>query len=453
MLVKVLNNRKFFVLPELKTVVLILLFFTHFLSVSGQESSKPVEDSPCKAARLASGQGNFESAARLIKQCLESGSKTDVLAHVEDLLLGAEIEFYLENDRQAADYAALAENQYTSLGDESRKALWLFSVKLKKVQAALKAEKGEYQPAINLYKEGLVILASKNALVERDGGEPRRLKADLLSGVSLIQLKTGLYSEAIENLESALSELGDSLWDNFSRAAILNEFGHLLNEQRSHRQAIGYLEKSAEIWQREKDWFNFAMTQQNLAVAYRGIGDYKQAQIFFERVRDLVVKNKYAELETMSLQGLASLYQARGEHKQAIEFLQKALGQTSAASVRRAEILWRLSLSQNQISQKAEALTNATKCYEWATAQKIENLRYLCATNQGETFLQNSPATAEKWFQTAIEITEDLSRRVAGRESEKVYFMQDKSAAYHGLIKLFVEANNALGRRITYASG
>jgi len=312
---------------------------------------------------------------------------------------------------------------------------------LKKVQAALKVENGEYQPALRLYKEGLTIIDSGNDIVQKDGGEPDRLKADLLSGVSFIQLKTGLYAEAITNLESALAQLSDSQNDNYSRAAILNDFGHSLNEQRSHQKAIAYLEKSAEIWQREKDWFNFAMTQQNLAVAFRGIGYYSQAQTYFERVRDLALKNKFGELETMSLQGLASLYQIRGEHKQVVEILQKALVQTSAASVRRAEILWRLSTSQIQTGENVTARANANECYEWATAQKIENLRYLCATNLGETYINDEPATAEKWLNTAIEITENLSRRVAGKEAEKVYFMQDKAVAYHALIKIFVQAN------------
>jgi CHAT domain-containing protein len=121
--------------------------------------------------------------------------------------------------------------------------------------------------------------------------------------------------------------------------------------------------------------------------------------------------------------------------------LQKALSKSSADSTRRAEILWRLSTSQIRAGESAAARGSATECYEWATAQKIENLRYLCATNLGDTFLQDSPATAEKWFQTAVEITENLSRRVAGREPEKVYFMQDKSAAYHALIRLFVQDN------------
>ena len=438
---KLHNESRFFALSKRKAVGLLLLFLINLVSVSAQESNKSLDGSPCEATRIASGQDNFEAAAHLIKLCLESGSKTDAASYAENLLLGAEIEFYLENDQQAANYALLAENQYVSLNPESQKALWLFSIKLKKIQASLKIESGEYESALKLYKEGLTIHASKNALVEKDGGEPRRLKADLLSGVSFVELKTGLFSQAITHLESALAVLDDSSEDDFSRAAILNDFGHLLNEQRSHRQAVAYLEKSAEIWQRKKDWFNFAMTQQNLAVAYRGIGEYRQARNYFERVRDLAVKNNFADLETMSLQGLASLYQIRGEHKQVVELLQKALGQTSAASVRRAEILWRLSSSQNQISQKAEARAAATECYEYATAQKIENLRYLCATNLGETFLQDSPATAEKWLNTAVEITENLSRRVAGREPEKVYFMQDKSAAYHGLIKLFVKAN------------
>ena len=194
------------------------------------------------------------------------------------------------------------------------------------------------------YKEGLMILARSKERLQIDGGEARRLKADLLSGIAFVELKTGLYSEAITNLEAALAELDDSTLDNYSRVFILNDFGHLLNEQRSHRQAVNYLEKAAQIWQQQKDWRNFAMAQQNLAVAFRGTGDFKQAQFYFESVRALAVKNNFSDLETMSLQGLASLHQYRGENRQAVEILQKVLVQTSA-SVRRAEILWRLSTS------------------------------------------------------------------------------------------------------------
>ncbi len=411
------------------------------LTVTAQQSIKNgVEDSPCNATRLAFGRGNYEEASQSVKPCLESDSENNTTQRAENLLLGAEIEFNLGNDKQASTYAAQAENHYASLEAGKRQGLWLFSVQLKKIRAALEAEASNYESALKIYKEGLKTLSAPSVSVQSDGGEPHRLKADLLSGIASIELKTGFYSDAITNLESALAELGDSQTDDYTRGGILNDFGYLLNEQRSHRQAIGYLEKSAEIWQREKDWFNFAMTQQNLAVAFRGIGDYKQAQIYFERVRDLAVKNNFIELEMMSWQGLASLYQARGEYKQAVEVLQKALGQTPA-SVRRAEILWRLSSNQNLMGESASARANATECYEWATVQKIENLRYLCATNLGESFLKDSPISAEKWLNTAVEVTENLSRRVAGREPEKVYFMQDKSAAYHGLIKLFVEAN------------
>lgn len=169
------------------------------------------------------------------------------------------------------------------------------------------------------------------------------------------------------------------------------------------------------------------------------MGIYTNFVLYLERVRDLAIKNSFGELETMSLQGLASLEQVRGEHRKAVELLQMSLSRTTA-SARRAEILWRLSANQNLTGESFPARANATECYEYATSQKIENLRYLCATNLGESFLQDSPATAEKWLNTAIEVTENLSRRVAGQVAEKVYFMQDKSAAYHGLIKLFVEA-------------
>ncbi len=437
-----LETHKFFNSSHLKWAGLFLLCLANLLlTVPAQQSIKTaVATLPCNTARLAFGRGNYAEALQSVKPCLESEAENSAVQRAENLLLSAEIEFNLGNDREAANYAVQAENHYASLETDNRQVLWLFSVQLKKTRAALEAEASNYQSALKFYKEGLKILAAPTVSVQSDGGELRRLKAELLSGIAFIELKTGFYSDAITNLESALAQLGDSQTDNYTRGGILNDFGHLLNEQRSHRQAIKYLEKSAEIWQREKDWFNFAMTQQNLAVAHRGNEDYKQAQIYFERVRDLAVKNNFVELETMSLQGLASLEQARGENKKAVEILQKALSRTTA-SVRRAEILWRLSSNQNLTGESASARANATECYEYATAQKIENLRYLCATNLGESFLRESPGTAEKWLNTAVEITENLNRRVAGREPEKVYFMQDKSAAYHGLIKLFVEAN------------
>ncbi|MDQ3748866.1 MAG: CHAT domain-containing protein [Acidobacteriota bacterium] len=440
MRIKLYDTKDFFEFLNLKIVGLVLLCHIGLLCVAGQELSKAA-NSQCGALRLAVGQGNYEEAVRLVDACLESGAKNHPAEYAENLLLGAEIEFYLGNNAQASKYAAFAEKQHASLEGKNQKGLWLFSIKLKKILAALEVEAGTFQSALKFYKEGLTILAAAGKSVVNDGGELRRLKADLLSGVSFVQLKTGLYSEAITNLEAALTTLDDSPLDNYSRPFILNDFGHLLNEQRSHRQAISYLEKATQIWQQQKDWRNYAMSQQNLAVAYRGTGDFKQAQSFFERVQELAVKNNFDDLKTMSLQGLASLHQVRGENKLAVEVLQKALGQTSAASVRRAEILWRLSTNQIQAGEGAMARAGATECYEWATAQKIENLRYLCATNLGDTFLQNSPATAEKWFQTAVEITEGLSLRVAGKEAEKIYFMQDKWAAYHALIKMFVQAN------------
>jgi CHAT domain-containing protein len=424
----------------LRITIIVLLVLTALGSAYTQESNK-TSINPCQTAHLLTEQKKFVEAALQIKTCLPLSPRSNELQHFTNLLLGTETEFYLGNDKQAKLYAELANSFYQSLSVEKRKDLWQSGIRLKKIYADLEVENGRYTEATDTYKEGLAIIESVQESNQTAQQVTRQLKTELLSGIAFIELKTGLYLEAVVTLEKAFAELSESSEDNHFRALILLDFGHLLNEQRSHRKAIGYLEKSAEIFERGKDWFNFAMTQQNLAVAFRGLGDYKQAQIYFERVQDSAVKNNFADLETMSLQGLASLFQARGEHKQAVETLQKALGQTSAASVRRSEILWRLSKSQIQTDEKASARTNATECYEWATAQKIENLRYLCTTNLGETYLKDSPATAEKWLNTAIEITESLSRRVAGREAEKVYFMQDKSAAYHALIKILVQAN------------
>ncbi|MGI8541990.1 MAG: tetratricopeptide repeat protein, partial [Aridibacter sp.] len=386
---------------------------------------------------MAVGQSNYKEAAQLIKSCLKESSHTDTFEYAEYLLLGAEIEYYLENDSQATKYAVMTEDLYNSFGISNQR-FPLFGVRLKKILADLKIEAEEYESALKFYKEGLNILDSVSRVLEDDGGEPRRLKAKLLSGISYVELKTGFYNEAIINLKAALEVLEDSEDGGYTKAIILNDLGHVLNEQRSHQQAIIYLKQSSEISEGLGDSRNLAMGQQNLAIAYRGIGDFKTARIFFEKVQDSSVKNNFVDLKAMSLQGIASLYQYNGEHRRVIEILQRVLQETDSP-VRRAEILWRLSSSQNQINEKVKARVNANECYEWATANKNENLRYLCATNLGDTYLPNSFAEAEKWFRTAIDITENLSIRVSGDEYGKVYFMQDKASAYHKLINLLVE--------------
>jgi tetratricopeptide (TPR) repeat protein len=329
MLLKSLAKSTLFRLYKLKLVGLALFcFIQSTLFVLAQQPNKLDDNSPCKSAYVAAQQAKYANAAKLIKLCLESGSQVSNQTRSENLLLGAEIEFYLGNDSQAATYVVLAENYYASLTAEQQKAVGWFAVKLKKIRADIESESGSFQPALKFYKEGLAILVLTDESAQNSGGESRRLKADLLCGVSFVQLKTGLYSEAVTNLEAALAVLDGSLLDNELRPFILNDFGHLLNEQRSHREAINYLEKAREIWEKQKDWRNLAVSQQNLAVAYRGTGDYKQAQAFFESVREFAVENNIGDLVTISSQGLASLYQLHGEHRQAVEILQKSLGHT-----------------------------------------------------------------------------------------------------------------------------
>ena len=403
-----------------KILFVFLLCFAQ-LSISAQlKPDKTVIKSTCNTARKAVGQSDYKKAAQFIKSCLEENPNKDIFEFSEDLLLGAEIEYYLENDLQAEKYAVNAEQLYNSLDAEKQKSP-LFGVRLNRILADLKVEAEDYNAALNFYKEGLIILDSMSKILQADGGEPSRLKAKLLSGIAYIELKTGFYNDAINNLKSALEVVEDLKDDESSKAIILNDLGHLLNEQRSHRQAISYLEKSAEIWERLGDSRNLVMVQQNLAVAYRGVGDFKSSQKFFEKVQESAVKNKFVDLNAMSLQGIASLHQYNGEHQRVIEILQKVLQETDS-SVRRVEILWRLSLSQNFTGEKAKARYNANECYDWATENKNENLRYLCATNLGESYLPVSPAEAEKWFQAAINITENLSKRVSGNEYGK-YFL------------------------------
>lgn len=446
MLPELSKRRGNFLLFKRKAVSLGLVCLVSVLTAPAQVPEQSIL--PCEEARSMVKEGDYQKAARLIKVCLVSKLSKNLDQRAEAQLLGAEIEYYLGNNTQASEYAIAAEKYYDSLTGEEQKARWLLGVKLKNIRAGLDVDAGAYESALKLYQNGLTLLETAPGKIDADGGEFRRIKADLLSGTAFIRLKTGLYTQAITDLEAALATLDNSSGDLYSRAFILNDFGHLLNEQRSFRQAVGYLEQAAQIWEQQKDIYNYTIARQNLAVAFRGIGNYREAQKHFQQVRDLALKNNFGKLVVLSLQGLASLSQISGDHQTTIEILQNALRQSESiisptSSVQRAEILWRLSLSQTQIGTLPEARANAAECYEQATRQKIGNLRYLCATSLGETYLADSPENAGKWLRTAVEITENLSREVAGREPEKIYFMQDKSVAYHHLIELLVQVNRA----------
>lgn len=110
-----LNNLIHLFVSRQKTIGIILLFLAQSLIVSAQQPfGEDVNSSSCKSARLLIQQNKYKEAALLMKNCVQTDSAESSEWRLGNLLLGAETEFYLENDEEAGRYAALADDYYSS---------------------------------------------------------------------------------------------------------------------------------------------------------------------------------------------------------------------------------------------------------------------------------------------------------------------------------------------------
>jgi tetratricopeptide (TPR) repeat protein len=112
----------------------------------------------------------------------------------------------------------------------------------------------------------------------------------------------------------------------------LNAMGNILCRLGKDRDAIGYYERALQSALDHRDETGEATLNNNMGVAYQGLGEYSKAIKFYEKDLSIILKlypnGNHPDIAA-SYNNLGSTYNLLGEYSKAIEFFEKSLKITS----------------------------------------------------------------------------------------------------------------------------
>ena len=272
--------------------------------------------------------------------------------------------------------------------------------------------------------------------------------AEILWSIGKLEREAGEYAASAAKFTKALNVLGEIAASGDTdkaalKANLLNSYGLLLLEQRSAATATEKLNEALLIFRRINDKRLEAAVLRNLSIAARQTGDLVTAQKRAENALRIAAEINSDDLYVSANNILAGLLQSKEKHLEAAAALRKSIvrAESSQNSLRLAEAKWRLGESLFALKNYKEAEALANECLEISRERSWSNLIYLSATLAGRTLAAEGETTAaRKMFESAVQEIEEKRFAVDGAEIEKISFMNDKTTAYHELLKLHAAA-------------
>jgi CHAT domain-containing protein len=305
-------------------------------------------------------------------------------------------------------------------------------------------------------------LSTLGELAAREGDISQALD-DLRRSVTLYEQlnNTGSYDYYLADVNASLGRVYSLAGDNvqalaaFSKALIiskalknqqqeasrLNDIGFLYMEQEDYEQAKLNFENSLAIYQRTKNREE-ARVLLNLGVIEQRQSHYDNALRQFKLSLELAKANNLADIQIAASEGLGVVLTAKRDYSAAISIFNEelTLAQNTTNQDRQAELLWRLAQTYQVSDDHVQAIAFAEKAVSRATQARLSKLTFLALTTLGQSYADSGKteiaiATLEK----AVDQLEALRGEVAGTEVESQLFLENKIAAYHSLVDLFVK--------------
>ena len=394
-----------------------------------------------------SGLGRNEAAIRSYltsqKYFEEAGQQRDLIYIYSDL---SSLYFALQNSAQAKEYALkainlarAAKNNVVAAGalpDQYGVAGALSTL------GYISQQTSSYTQAIEYFQQALALYR------EIEGGS---LKyginiADTLSALGGSYNLLGENARALLFLHQALDTARKLPYQNLT-ASILNNLGVLYLDQEDYDRATDYFGQCLRIYQAQRNRVEQARVLLNIAVTYQRKGDLGPALENFGKSLAEATAIVHKELMIAAGEGIGAVEQARGNHAAAIKQLNQSLGLAREISdqVRITELLWRKAEVGLATRNYSEAAALAREASELARQLRLPKLSYLTTTTLGQAFagLKQSDFAIQTLSQ-AVEQVEAMRNQVTGREQGRQLFFENKVAAYHSLIELFVVQNKPL---------
>jgi CHAT domain-containing protein/Flp pilus assembly protein TadD len=354
------------------------------------------------------------------------------------------------------------------------------SYKIAKVLAALGLSshlQGDYEKAINYYKQGLDI-SKQNAYSE--------LEEIFLGNLGLAHVQQGNYDvEAIDYLNAYRRLIHDRQPAQSQEAQALGNLGNAYYGSDLYVEAIAFHQKRLALSEKIKDQAGKAKALSDLGIVYQALGDEKKAIDYQQQALTLAQKIKEQSLESFALGNLGIIYQNQGNYTKASDYHQQRLAiarqlkdlrseaealanlggiayfqgdynkaialleqgwKISWEKLHDADILYRIRGNQGlvyfQMGNLDKALESYGKYFQYASSRNNHREEGIAKINAAAVRLQSgNPAEAGKTLQEAIAIWESLRARLGNNDGFKISIFETQNAPYTNLQTVLVAQN------------
>ncbi|CAF0818184.1 unnamed protein product [Adineta steineri] len=216
-------------------------------------------------------------------------------------------------DKAEELYKALLEQT----SNESNKATYYHQL------GAVKHNQGDYQQAIEYYKQGLRIQ-------EKTLPENHPLLATSYNNIGLVYDHMGEYSNALSFYEKAFEIDEKTLPANHpSLATSCNNIGLVYDNMGDYSKALSFYEKALEIQEETlpANHPSLAISYNNIGATYRQMGEYPKALSFYEKALGIKQKTLPSSHPSLAIShgNIGSMYSKMEEYSKALSFYEKAL--------------------------------------------------------------------------------------------------------------------------------
>lgn len=266
--------------------------------------------------------------------------------------------------------------------------------------------------------------------------------ATLFLNLGAIAANQGDNARALANYRASLSLLGDS--DSTQQAILLNNIAMIYRGQGQYDQAVDYARRALALSGRISNREEIASAYGTLASTYRDQNELMNSLESFQQSLAIYqeIGNKRDAAFTLSALGdvLTRLHRYAG----AQQVLEEAhhLGESLHLQVITAESLLGLAQLRYRQHRYRDAISGAADAA--ALMDRIENRPdlWLARTVVGQSWVElGKRARARQAFAQAINDIEALRDRVAGGHESRASFFSGALTPYHGMMALLVAQN------------
>jgi DNA-binding SARP family transcriptional activator/Tfp pilus assembly protein PilF len=186
--------------------------------------------------------------------------------------------------------------------------------------------------------------------------------ARALADLSLVQFRSGLYDDALEQAEKALA-IYRTMADRAGEAEVLDHIGIIRWHQSRFAEALANCRAALRIWRSEKDRRGVAKGLDHAAIYLEYLGRYTEAS--GNRQRALHIYAQVGDLrgQQMALNNMGDLCLRLGDVKGALDYYEKAAATTSEMG-RQHEAIWMGNMAN--IHKHTDRYNDALKGYRKA---------------------------------------------------------------------------------------